>query len=151
MTLKELTAKVAAVKEGRLVLLGARPTMGKTSVAMGIALELAAQGKKVNYFSCSEKPAFMKQHLEFINRGPLSEDVQANIVPEGPMAFKLEEIEALCVNQPDAVFIDTLQELDKAGKEFADLQKALKEMSAKLGCPVIVLSQLTDKIDKRLF
>jgi len=151
MTLHELTMEIAGNKEGRLVLLGARPTMGKTSVAMGMALDLASQGKIVNYVSCSEKESFMIQHMEFINKGPLSEIQNQNINAPEPAAFSVADIAAFCENQPDAVFVDTIQELNKEQGSFNDLQKALKELADKLNCPVIVLSQLTDSIDKGLF
>lgn len=156
---------------GDLIIVAARPSVGKTSFVLGSARHLAAQGRKALFASIemsrnaiaarllSWESGVPSQRLEM--RTADSEDYQRVMAAlEGPVsglmiedtARTLMEVASWCrLARPECLIVDYIQlmvpEVVKGPRddqgEVAAISRGLKRLAKELGIPVVALSQLS--------
>lgn len=150
-----------------LIIVGARPAMGKTSFALNIARNIVMKGKKVLFFS-------LEQSKEQLARRVISTESQISsieLMTEKVNQAERERLElalqnlanyelyfddtanitvseikarALRIKDVDCIVIDYLQLMlcEKRCNGFAQIARELKVMAKELNIPVVVCSQL---------
>ncbi len=156
-----------------LVLIGARPAMGKTSFALNMARNVAVKsGKRVLFFSLEmSKEQLAQRVISTEARIPSQKMRTGELTPKEweslssacvfladvPLYFDdtanitVPEMKARCrrLKNVDAVFIDYLQLMQSAKKtenrvqEVSDITRSLKLMAKDLMIPVVVCAQLS--------
>lgn len=155
--------------KGNLIILAARPSVGKTAIMLQMALAAARSGKKVNLFNLEMLNTELAQRLLFATgkvtplqmaRGDVEwtdYEVAAGEYASKPMylndtARTLEEIKSRIVlnqqaNKCDIVFIDYLGLIKKNSKlntaqAIEEITNELKHTAKDCGVPIVLLCQL---------
>lgn len=166
-------------QDGNLIILAARPAMGKTSLALCQAMYSATNNKKNVYLISLEMSSreLMKREISLVTDIPL-----ANLKNDRPIdfnlihskvnelecgvkvidnLFKLQEIQNFCrvensKNKIDAIYIDYLQlisnkfDSNSREQEISGISRGLKLLAKELKCPIIALSQLSRGVESRV-
>lgn len=175
----DLDRKLSGLHSGDLIILAGRPAMGKTALALNIAENVATAGKPALVFSLemSDKQLATRSvaslgsvSMERMLNGRLLDSDWDGITAalgrlhEAPLI--IDESGGLTVTQMTArarrvmrrqglalIVIDYLQlmrgEGNNRNEELGDLTRRLKLMAKELRVPVIVLSQLSRKVEER--
>lgn len=175
----ELDNCVSGLNKGDLIIVAARPSMGKTAFALNIG-QYAAKESKVAIFSLEMPNKQLMQRLlasrclvslKDIKTGNLN-DEQFSKIAEGAnklskrdihiddRATSISDIKAKCrslkkKNGLDVVIIDYLQLIEATERtqsreqEIAKISRELKKLAMKLGITVIALSQLSRAPEQR--
>ncbi len=164
---------ITGLKKSDFVLLAARPAMGKTALALNIAVNAAqASGKPVAIFSLEMSAPQLAQRIisseamvegDHLNKGTLTPE-EWNRIGEGVgllfgKPILIDDTPAMTVPQMKAklrrvkdlglVIIDYLQLMstgrrnDNRVQEISEITRSLKNMAKELDVPVLTLSQLT--------
>ena len=176
---KDIDRKISGFHPGELIILGARPCMGKTAFALNILEHVCiVQKKKVLVFTMQEsKEAFVKR-LIALNSGidllpaKSSELTDAQYKRLGDSAecignsgltvydlqlTDLDTIRSVCFRKKaeeglDLVIVDNLQLL----KDFnicynghRMVTRDLKALAEELACPILAMSQISRKVEGR--
>lgn len=173
----DLDKAIDGLHEGHLVIVGARPGMGKSSFMLCLALQLARQGYKTLIFSLEMSAQELGERMFSILSGvPLSSirsgflsDEDMDILTDtalqirnlpivindagslSPMDIKLSIRDV----KPHVVFVDYLQlvRYEKAyasrQEEVAYISRSLKAMAKDLNVCVVALSQLSRNVEHR--
>ena len=176
---RELDRMTGGLHPGNMVLLAARPSMGKTSLALNIAANVAAKGVPVGVFSlemsrselmlrllCSE--ANVNAHK--LQGGYATPEERRRLVDEGAAVTQwpiwidedLNRIETMASKAQvlsrkyglGLLVIDYLQ-LMSTGKhenrvqEMSYISRGVKQMAKELRVPVLAVSQLSRAIEER--
>lgn len=147
MTLKEFVNQKILTKRNGLIFLGARPYMGKTSFAVGIACEVA-KVYPVAYVTLEmSKEEWIKRakHYQYIT----DEKDLSKIDIFDEQGLNAAEIIQKCNKEYRLVIIDYLQLIDREDGNVKDVQKVLKELAESVNYPILLLSQLSGEIDER--
>lgn len=164
-------------QNGNLIILAARPAMGKTSLALCQAINAATSFGKNVYFASLEMSTreLMKREISLLTEIPL-----ANLKNDKPIdfslihakvpqlesgvkivdnLFKLKDLQNFfrvenSKQKIDCIFIDYLQLIggDKSGsreQEVSGISRDLKLLAKELSCPIIALSQLSRGVESR--
>ena len=164
--------------KGHLIIIAARPAIGKTSFACNIAANMARVGLVVLFFSIEmskeeitervilseaqvDKYAAMqstKAMQSVMDVGDKIKDWKLFVDDRGSLsvgqvvstAYKIKQLE----RKLDCVFIDYLQlmQMDKnenRNQAVGAMTRQLKQMAKEIKCPVVVLSQLNRAADGR--
>jgi replicative DNA helicase len=164
---------------GELVVIAARPGMGKTEYALQIALENAVDGEKIWFVSLEMTASQLAKRVlskksgigtGSLRSGKLSDmdfallQNAANDVMDLPINFAGFRTpnslwsavrRAKAKGQIGALIVDYLQLIEGDGKpgnrerEVADISRTLKKISTELDLPVIALSQLSRALESR--
>ena len=162
---------IGGLNKSDLIIVGARPGMGKTSFILNLARNAARVGKKVAFFSLEMSRDQLAQRLlsldssvgiNRLRKGGLSLDewdriatatgelYNAKIYVDESSAITVQQIKAkVRRNKPDVVFIDYLQLLtavtksDNRAVQVQEMTRDLKIMAKELAIPVVVCSQLS--------
>ncbi len=150
-----------------LIIVGARPAMGKTSFTLNVARNIVMKGKKVLFFS-------LELSKEQLARRVISTESQISsikLMTEKANQAEWERLElalqnlaicelyfddtanitvpeikahALCMKDVECIVIDYLQLMlcKKSSNGFAQIARELKMMAKELNIPVVVCSQL---------
>lgn len=175
----DLDRRLSGLHPGDLVILAGRPAMGKTALALNIAENVATAGKPALVFSLEmgdeqlATRALASQGsipMERLRNGRLQDSDWSSITAalgklhEAPLI--IDESGGLTVPQMAArarrvmrrqglalIVIDYLQLMCGAGtnrnEELGDLTRRLKLLAKEMGVPVILLSQLSRKVEER--
>lgn len=152
------------MKPGNLIIIGGRPSAGKTALALQISVNMAKAGKKVCFFSLETNPEALERriisHVAQIpmlkvstnEADPLLLDRMASVqgIPlyiKSASGFDVAHVRRDAVREKaDVVIVDYLQLLKADGKDrftqITNVSIALHEMAQQTGALVIVLSQL---------
>lgn len=167
------------LQEGDMVIIGARPGMGKTAFALSVILNMVQVGEVAVFVSLEMSREQMMQRAVYslsgrdkyeIANNYGAEDVadaavklaNAKLYIEEPRNNTADAIKALCyrVKQREKkigiVVIDYLQLMsgnsrrrDSRNDEVSEITRSVKMMARDLSCPVMLLSQLNREADKR--
>ena len=171
--------KITGLNKSDLILLAARPGMGKTSFALNVALNVAkAVHKTVAVFSLEMSREQLATRLlasealvenNRLKTGALRETDWEKIagaatilnkvdirIDDNPM-LSVADMNAKCRRLDDLglVVIDYLQLLDgddrqqSREREVANMSRAAKQLAKELDIPVIILAQLSRKVEER--
>ena len=131
----ELDELISGLHSGELILIAARPSMGKTTFAIQIAKNLAINNQNAALFS-------------------LENDIKGITVIElSNKARRIKEEKGL-----DLIIIDYLQlmkgdpvagAMSNPQRDFSDIFSSLKSVAQELNVPIIVLSQLPRSVEQR--
>lgn len=177
--IQEIDDYTNGLTKGNLIILAARPGMGKTSFALRIARNVS-ETKKVIFFSLemtvrelSVKLVAMETGipLKSLNKGEISDEiwkkiitsfkniknVGANLIIDDTPASTIERIKSKIVEIGDAdlIIIDYLHLIrmeNSTGNDFFDLtiiSRELKNLAKEFDVPVICLSQLSRACEQR--
>lgn len=178
----EVLDQRAPFRAGQLIVLGARPSMGKTALALNITDNAAAAGLRVGIFSLEmTRRELIHRQLaaatgipatRIARERPLKPDAMEAIAATIP-AFKdrdlfiddragvtIGEIEARArtlkkrVGGLDMLIVDYIGLINgdrglEGEAEIGDISKRLKILAKELDCAVVVLSQLSRKMEER--
>ena len=174
----DLDAKLGGLMPGQLVILAARPSVGKTALALNIAEHVAAR-QAVGFFSCEMSREELGQRLlasasgvplHQIRSGSL-DDAQVNGLAEiagqlGQRRLLIDDRAAVSVGYIRArcrrwkrrhglalLVVDYMQLMRGEGEtreqEVASLSRGLKALAKELHVPVIALCQLNRALEGR--
>jgi len=166
-------------QKGHLIILAARPAMGKTALAIGQAMNAAIDyDKNILFFSLEMSGTeLMKRQFSLISDINLSDfsndkeisfsDLNNRISPLDntfkmfDKCFSLYDIKAQCrrennAKQVDAIYIDYLQLIKHSvgngrskENEVSEISRELKLLAKELEVPIICLSQLSRAVESR--
>ncbi len=160
-----------------LILIGARPAMGKTSFALNIARNMAVKGKKVLFFSLEMSNEQLAQRIIATESRIVSSKFRTGEVNDADwekLGLALQNLagaelyfddtanltvpemkaRARSLKNVDCVIIDYLQLLsgtkrtDNRVNEVAEITRSLKMMAKDLKIPVVTCSQLSRGVAK---
>ncbi len=175
----DLDIVITGLNRSDLILLAARPGMGKTSFALNIARHAACKAKKtVAFFSLEMSKEQLASRLlstealvggTKLRSGNLNDDEWARLIPAGDVLSKanlyLDDTPGITVtemksrlrrlNDLDLVVIDYLQlmasgrRIDNRVQEISEITRNLKILAKEMNVPVITLSQLSRASEQR--
>lgn len=182
----ELDDVIGGMRRGNLIVLGARPSVGKSALAVNIAVNAAKKGYRSLVFSlempvldlatrimCGEKMLPIHRVMNGdLKSGGISDEweklaqamgevgkLPISIVDQ--MGIGLSEIRAIAQRQKsssglDLIVLDYLQLVQRNGNkgkttndEISAISRALKCIAKDLEVPVLMLSQLSRKVEER--
>ncbi len=177
--IKGIDRYITGLSKTDLILLAARPGMGKTSFALNIARHVAVtQKKRVAFFSLEMSKEQLASRLlssegfiesQKIKTGKMSEDEWSRLIQAGDVLagsdMYLDDTPSITVPAMKAklrrlhgvelVVIDYLQlmmsgkRIDNRVQEISDITRNLKIMAKELDVPVLTLSQLSRASEQR--
>lgn len=177
--IKSLDDTITGLNRSDLILLAARPGMGKTSFALNIARHVAVKEKrKVAFFSLEMTKEQLTSRLLStesmvggikLRTGKLADDEWIRLVEAGDVLSKTEiyfddtpgitvpEMKAKLrrLKNVDLVVIDYLQlmsgsrRIDNRVQEISEITRNLKIMAKEINVPVVTLSQLSRASEQR--
>ena len=180
----DLDQEFCGFHPGSLTVLGARPSMGKSSLAIGIAERVASRGRHVQVLSLEMKAAQIAvRQLCHASRVPLRDALNGAVTEkqlarlEQHAASRAERSLPNYMDQPDTTMkaVETLaRHLRDAGRldflvidylglisvpgrdgdendtqKLGIISRALKTLAIQLDIPVLVLHQLSRKVEER--
>ena len=173
--LDELTT---GFQNSNLIVLAARPSIGKTALALKIALNMAQAGKKIAFFTIEmTKEQIAERVISMLGRVD-GKDLRRNRISENVLADVMERTENLGIyinddsainivelkakikqlkkeKQIDLAFIDYLQLIKplKNGmpreQAISDISRGLKAIAKDLDMPIVALAQLNRLVEMR--
>ena len=177
--IRELDNTITGLNRSDLVIIGARPGMGKTSFALNIARHAAiTAGKRVAFFSLEMSKEQLASRIistealvggTKLRTGDLTEVEWTRLVEAGDILSKadlyLDDSPGITVPEMkakvrrlkdvDLVIIDYLQlmnsakRIDNRVQEISEITRSLKIMAKELNIPVVTLAQLARAGEKR--
>lgn len=170
----KLDAGLGGLKDGELVIIGGRPSMGKTSFAMNIALK-AAEKERVAVFSLEMSAESLLQRaaisLASVNQYEAQQDEKAmqelldaaekitqyQLYVDDKGGVSVDYIRAQCHKiKPRLVVVDYIglmrtnqRKNGTREQEIAELTRGMKLLAKDMRCPVLLLSQLNRGLELR--
>lgn len=175
----DIDKKLAGLQPANLVVIAARPAMGKSSLALGIGINVAAQNEPVALFSLEmSKEELVQRILSSVGKvdsmklrsgqlGPLWQRVvdaagrmyQAPIFIDDSPVVTVTDIRAKCRRLKrrrglSLVVIDYLQLMQASNREnrqqeISEITRNLKNLARELEVPIIAVSQLNRSLESR--
>lgn len=176
---KELDLYLTGFYNQDLVILAARPSMGKTSFAGNLAIKIAEQGYPVGFFSLEMSDQAIVGRLLSRSSGINSQKIRSGIIydPEWPkmihgaerlnrLPFFVDDRGGLNINELHGtakewkrkhngkiLFVDYMQLMTAKGRNnneiVGNISKGLKIIAKDLDIPVVALSQLSRELRNR--
>lgn len=171
--LRDLDKQLSGLQKNDLILLAARPSMGKTALGVNIGIAAADAGHNVAIFSLEmSKMQLVQRILSHSSDIELQDIIRGNIDNWDNLAMTMEYVSNLGIYMDDTsgislselrskcrrlsssegldlIIIDYLQLMTTDGnqqnrqQEISDISRGLKGLAMDLNCPVIALSQLS--------
>lgn len=175
----DIDKKLAGLQPANLVVIAARPAMGKSSLALGIGINVAAQNEPVALFSLEmSKEELVQRILSSVGKvdsmklrsgqlGPLWQRVvdaagrmyQAPIFIDDSPVVTVTDIRAKCRRLKrrrglSLVVVDYLQLMQASNREnrqqeISEITRNLKNLARELEVPIIAVSQLNRSLESR--
>ena len=175
----DLDRVITGLNRSDLIILAARPGMGKTSFALNIARNVACTAKKtVAFFSLEMSKEQLASRLlssealvggTKLRTGKLSDEEWQRLVPASDVLknanFYIDDTPGITITEMksrlrrlrniDLVVVDYLQlmsstrRIDSRVNEISEITRSLKIMAKELNVPVITLSQLSRASEQR--
>jgi replicative DNA helicase len=173
---KDLDERFRGLREGDLVVVAGRPSMGKTTFALNIGLNAAIAGKKVMVFTLEMSSQQVMQKLlaarchipvsrvidgsafDFYGQkvsAALNELAEANLLIDETPAISIQQLSSKARRaRPDMIVVDYIGLMSGGGgnnrvEEMGRISSGLKSLARELGIPVIALSQLNRGVEHR--
>ena len=173
-----LDAMTSGLNRSDLIIVGARPGMGKTSFALNVARNVAVVHKRtVAFFNLEMSREQMVNRLlssearvpsEKLRTGNLTAEewgrisaassslCQAPILPDDTASITVTEMKARLRRVPDLGFVvvdylqlmHTARRIDNRVQEVSEITRSLKVMAKELNVPVMVCAQLSRGTEK---
>ena len=174
----DLDRQLSGLQNSDLILLAARPAMGKTSLALNIAYKASVKNH-VAIFSLEMSKMQLTQRLlsalsninlselvsgrvtEWTNLGQAAQLLaESNMFVDDTSSISLNELRSKCRKlkargELDLVIIDYLQLMttnsrnENRQQEISTISRGLKGLAKELNCPILALSQLSRAPDQR--
>lgn len=133
--------------KGKLTLVCSRPSIGKTALAVSLAISMAEGNKKVVFFSLEMPKEQLCKRLErqFAKTG---ENFVIDDTPVAKLSYIRSRLETISA---DCVFIDYIQLMRGDNmevsheKEMSSIVCGLKDLARELDIPIIALAQMNRK------
>ena len=175
----DLDRKLAGLQPANLVVIASRPGMGKSSLALGIAINVAAQDEPVAIFSLEmSKEELVQRILSSVGKvdsmklrsgqlGPLWQRIvdaagrmyKAPIFIDDSPVVTVTDVRAKCRRLKrkkglSLIVVDYLQLMQTSNREnrqqeIAEITRNLKNLARELEVPIIALSQLNRSLEQR--
>ncbi len=175
----DLDKKLAGLQPANLVVVASRPGMGKSSLALGIAINVAIQDEPVAIFSLEmSKEELVQRILASVGRvdsmklrsgqlGPLWQRIvdaagrmfRAPIYIDDSPVVTVTDVRAKCRRLKrkrglSLVVVDYLQLMqatrgENRQQEIAEITRSLKNLARELEVPIVALSQLNRALEQR--
>lgn len=177
----DLDKKLSGFKKSDMIVLAARPSMGKTAFSLNVALHAALREKAtVLIFSLEMSKEQLGQRLlsmesriesQKMSSGDITDDDwislagavnslgEGNILIDDTLGLKMMEIKNKCRRVKndkglDLIILDYLQlmveeNIESRQQQVSNLSRGMKLLAREMECPVIVLSQLSRKVEAR--
>ncbi|MDH3189703.1 MAG: replicative DNA helicase [Acidimicrobiia bacterium] len=175
----DLDKKLAGMQPANLIVIAARPAMGKSSLTMNIATNAAIAGEAVAIFSLEmSKEEIVQRILSSVGKvdsmklrsgqlGPLWQRVvdaagkmyQAPIFIDDSPIVTVTDIRAKCRRLKrrrglSLIVVDYIQLMEASGREnrqqeIAQISRNLKNLARELDVPIIAVSQLNRSLESR--
>jgi replicative DNA helicase len=175
----DLDKKLAGLQPANLIVIAARPAMGKSSLALGIAINVAMTDSPVAIFSLEmSKEEVVQRILSSVGKvdsmklrsgqlGPLWQKVvdaagkmyKAPIYIDDSPVVTVTDIRAKCRRLKrrsglSLVVVDYLQLMQASNREnrqqeISEITRNLKNLARELGVPIIAVSQLNRALEAR--
>lgn len=166
-------------QDGNLIIVAARPSMGKTDVAINFSMNAAKTGKKVAFFSLEMSGKEITKRIlsieteiyrNKVKTGKLNEsdwnlitkiknEVLDNILIQDNPSLTAIKFHSVCKmlklkHNIDLIVVDYIQLMDGSKKgsrenEVSEISRKCKMVGMDLKVPVIALSQLSREVEKR--
>lgn len=178
---EDLDRQTCGLQAGDLIIVAGRPSMGKTTLAVNIAENVALAGKVAFVVSLEMSSGQLAERsvsrfgeidTQKLRTGRLSQgdftrltsalgrlEAQRLVIADDPRLANVARIRlaARKVRQRngrlDLIVIDYLQLMQGEGgnrnEELGGITRALKLLAREIGCPIILLSQLSREVEKR--
>lgn len=162
---KELDAILMGLKPGSYNLIGARPAMGKSALALNIAAHVAMEEqKKVAYFSLEMSKEQVEDRVCLMRENIDITELSENLIIDDTAFLTVTELRKRCKELSlttglDLMIIDYLQLLEvdadsskkykNRSEEVSEISKGIKELAQELQVPIIVVTQLPRNIEWR--
>ncbi|MDR0884536.1 MAG: replicative DNA helicase [Oscillospiraceae bacterium] len=173
----QLDEIISGLNKSDLILIGARPAVGKTSVALNLARNVAASGKRVVFFCLEMTKMQLAQRLlsseaqvesTLLRTGRIDERNWAKLLESAealrPVPLFLDDTSSLTVSEMkarirrmkdvDAIFVDYLGLISGETKsenrvqEVSRITRSLKMLAKDMHIPVVVCAQLSRASDQ---
>ncbi|MDU3949990.1 MAG: DnaB-like helicase C-terminal domain-containing protein [Staphylococcus epidermidis] len=148
--------KIIGFEPGQLNVLGARPSLGKTSLALTMMWNIAQRGYPTTFFSLETggnnivDSSVMSAIDQIKKCNSLKIEDQAQMTPQD-----VREVASQKTDKPHVIFIDylTLMQSDVPQRdrrlEVEKISRDLKIIAKETGCIIIALSQLSRGVESR--
>ena len=137
---------------GDLVILAARPGVGKTSFALNLATNAAKAGATVTFLSLEMSAAQLVQRILCAEARVNLSRLRAGQVQEsdwGAIADASNTLSKLDMFIDDTPSLSILELRAKARREVGEISRGLKVLAKEMDMPVIALSQLSRAVEMR--
>jgi len=175
----DIDSRWNGMQRGELIILAARPSMGKTALAVNVGVNAAKRGNRVLIFTMEMKDRSLVQRImsslsrvsgDSIRKGNLPEEYLTRVMDAGTRAAKLpimiDETPGLSITEltarakmcamktgTDLIIVDYLQlmtaKAENRTQEISVISRGLKALAKELNVPVLALSQLNRGVDER--
>ncbi len=142
----DLNSLLGGFQKSDLVLLAARPSMGKTALAVNLAVNAAKAGKKVAMFSLEMSKtqigqrilaSFAQMNLSSLFKGELEGQDLVNLITAS------NELSKYSLHIDDTAAISLIE------LKISQISRGLKAIAKELDVPVLALSQLSRALEQR--
>ncbi len=176
---RDLDRKLAGLQKANLVVIAARPSMGKSALTLNMATNIARTGKVVALFSLEmAKEEVVQRILCSVGKvestklrtgqignqwdrlvGAANQMFRTPIFVDDSSVVTVTDIRAKCrrlkrIHGLDLVVVDYLQLMQGSSREnrqqeIAEISRGLKNLARELDLPIIAVSQLNRSVEQR--